>query len=235
MQNDHQGKILVADDEPQITRVLRSALSAKGYVVEVANDGASALAKATEWLPDLIITDLAMPRMDGIRLCEQIRAYSNLPIIVLSVRDQEDIKIKALDAGADDYVTKPFSIEELLARVRAHLRRHRSTGVETATPVLTVGDFRIDSDKRRVEISGRDVHLSPKEFDLLFFMAQRPERVLTHRKIISAIWGSRATEQPESLRVLVATLRKKIEPEAEPKYIINDPWVGYRFQPGESI
>ena len=234
MQNENIGRILVVDDEPQITRVLRSALSANGYVVEVANDGASALAKTMEWSPDLVITDLSMPRVDGITLCAQIRAQSNLPIIVLSVRDQEETKIKALDAGADDYVTKPFSIEELLARVRAHMRRLRSAGVEPATPVLHVGDFHIDPDKRLVEISGREVHLSPKEFDLLFFMAQRPERVLTHRKLIAAIWGTRAAEQPESLRVLVAMLRKKIEPEAEPKYIINDPWVGYRFQPSST-
>ena len=233
MQTENLGKILVVDDESQITRVLRAALSANGYAVEIANDGTAALAKTMEWLPDLVITDLSMPRMDGVTLCAQIRAHSNLPIIVLSVRDQEETKIRALDAGADDYVTKPFSIDELLARVRAHLRRLRSPGVEPATPVIAVGDFHIDPDKRLVEISGREVHLSPKEFDLLLFMAQRPERVLTHRKLMVAIWGSRAAEQPESLRVLVATLRKKIEPEAEPIYIINDPWVGYRFQPSK--
>ena len=231
MQKEVLGKILLVDDEPQITRVVRSALIANGYAVEVANDGASALLKVAEWSPDVVITDLSMPRMDGITLCSEIRSQSNLPIIVLSVKDQEETKVRALDAGADDYVTKPFGIEELLARVRANLRRLRTTGVEPGSPVLEVGDFRIDPDKRLVEISGREVHLSPKEFDLLLYMAQRPERVLTHRKLLYAIWGSRATEQPESLRVLVATLRKKIEPEPEPKYIINDPWVGYRFQP----
>lgn len=232
MQKEIIGKILVVDDEPQITRVVRSALISNGYAVEVAGDGISALTKLSEWTPDMVITDLSMPRMDGITLCSEIRAQSNLPILVLSVKDQDESKVKALDAGADDYVTKPFSIEELLARVRAHMRRLRSTGAEAKTNPLEVGDFRIDPDKRLVEVSGREVHLSPKEFDLLLYMAQRPERVLTHRKLLAAIWGARAVEQPEALRVLVAMLRKKVEPEGEPKYIINDPWVGYRFQPG---
>lgn len=231
MQKEVLGKILVVDDEPQITRVVRSALISNGYAVEVAIDGISALEKLAEWTPDMVITDLSMPRMNGIALCLDIRSRSNVPILVLSVRDQEESKVKALDAGADDYVTKPFSIEELLARVRAHMRRLRSTSIEAGIAPLEVGDFRIDVDKRSVEVCGRDVHLSPKEFDLLFYMAQRPERVLTHRKLLAAIWGPRAVEQPESLRVLVAMLRKKIEPEGEPKYIINDPWVGYRFQP----
>lgn len=233
MQNDALGKILVVDDEPQITRVLRSSLLSNGYAVEVAGDGVSALEKLAEWSPDMVITDISMPRMDGITLCSEIRAISNMPILVLSVRDQEGSKVKALDAGADDYVTKPFNIQELLARVRAHMRRLRTTAIETDTAPLEVGDFRIDLDKHQVEVCGREVRLSPKEFDLLFYMAQRPEKVLTHRKLLTAIWGPRAVEQPESLRVLVAMLRKKIEPEGEPKYIINDPWVGYRFQPGQ--
>lgn len=235
MQNDILGKILVVDDEPQITRVLRSSLVSNGYVVETASDGISALEKIAVWTPDMVITDISMPRMDGIALCAEIRAHSNMPILVLSVRDQEGSKVKALDAGADDYIIKPFGIQELLARVRAQMRRLRITSEETETAPLEIGDFRIDPDKRRVEVSGREIHLSPKEFDLLFYMAQRPERVLTHRKLLTAIWGAHAVEQPESLRVLVATLRKKIEPEGEPKYIINDPWVGYRFQPGQMI
>ncbi|WP_254062283.1 response regulator transcription factor [Acidobacterium sp. S8] len=233
MQNDILGKILVVDDEPQITRVLRSSLIANGYAVETAGDGVSALEKLATWSADMVITDLAMPRMDGIALCIEIRAHSNVPILVLSVKDQEASKVKALDAGADDYVTKPFSIQELLARVRANMRRLRATAPETETAPLEVGDFHIDLDKRRVEVSGREIHLSPKEFDLLFYMAQRSERVLTHRKLLAAIWGAHAMEQPESLRVLVATLRKKIEPEGTPRYIINEPWVGYRFQPGQ--
>jgi two-component system KDP operon response regulator KdpE len=234
VQNDIVGKILVVDDEPQITRVLRSSLVSNGYVVETASDGISALEKIAAWSPDMVITDISMPRMDGIALCAEIRAHSNTPILVLSVRDQEASKVKALDAGADDYIIKPFGIQELRARVRAQMRRLRITTGETETAPLEIGDFRIDPDKRRVEVSGREIHLSPKEFDLLFYMAQRPERVLTHRKLLTAIWGAHAVEQPESLRVLVATLRRKIEPEGEPKYIINDPWVGYRFQPGQA-
>ena len=183
----------------------------------------------------MVITDLAMPRMDGVALCREIRASSNVPILVLSVRDQETAKVKALDAGADDYVTKPFGIQELLARVRAHIRRQRTSETDTETGPLVVGDFHIDSQKHRVEVQGREVRLSPKEFDLLVYMAQRPGRVLTHRTLLSAIWGPRAVDQPESFRVLVGQLRKKIEPEQEPRYILNEPWVGYRFQPSDTL
>ena len=234
MQAEIPARILVIDDEPQITRVLRSALVANGYAVEIAGDGVIALEKLAAWAPDMVITDLAMPRMDGVELCAEIRAVSSIPILVLSVRDQEAVKVRALDAGADDYVVKPFDIQELLARIRAQMRRVRASAVESQAVPLLVGDFHIDRDRRRVEVCGREVHLSPKEFDLLFYMAQRPERVLTHRKLLAAIWGPHAVEQPESLRVLVALLRKKIEPEGEPKYIINDPWVGYRFQPSRT-
>jgi len=233
MQDNAQYKILVVDDEPQITRVLRSALASHGYEVQIAHDGISALEKMAAWPPDMVITDLAMPRMDGIALCAEVRAHSDIPILVLSVRDQEGSKVEALDAGADDYVTKPFSIQELLARVRAHMRRRRTILVEPDTAPLTIGDFSIDSEKHRVEVRGQEIKLSPKEFDLLFYMAQRPERVLTHRMLLTAMWGPHGVEQPESLRVLVAQLRKKIELESEPKYVINEPWVGYRFQPGQ--
>jgi two-component system KDP operon response regulator KdpE len=227
-------KILVVDDEPQITRVLRSALASSGYQVEVAADGISALEKIAVWSPDMLITDLAMPRMDGIALCAEVRAQSDIPILILSVRDQEASKVTALDAGADDYVTKPFSIQELLARVRAQMRR-RAVSTDLTTAPVRVGDFFIDSEKRIVEVRGREVHLSPKEFDLLVYLVQRPEKVLTHRTLLAAIWGSHAVEQPESLRVLVSQLRKKIEPGEQPRYIINEPWVGYRFQSGESF
>ena len=233
MQDNAQYKILVVDDEPQITRVLRSALASHGYEVQIAHDGISALEKMAAWPPDMVITDLAMPRMDGIALCAEVRVHSDIPILVLSVRDQEAPKVEALDAGADDYVTKPFSIQELLARVRAHMRRRRTILVQPNTAPLTIGDFSIDSEKHRVEVRGQEIKLSPKEFDLLFYMAQRPERVLTHRMLLTAMWGPHAVEQPESLRVLVAQLRKKIELESEPKYVINEPWVGYRFQPGQ--
>ncbi|MGB7189914.1 MAG: response regulator transcription factor [Acidobacteriaceae bacterium] len=233
MLENAQYKILVVDDEPQITRVLRSALASHGYEVQIAHDGVSALEKMAVWSPDMVITDLAMPRMDGIALCAEVRARSDVPILVLSVRDQEGPKVEALDAGADDYVTKPFSIQELLARVRAHARRRRAIPIEPDTAPIKIGEFYIDTEKHKVEVGGQEVKLSPKEFDLLSYMAQRPERVLTHRMLLTAMWGPHAVEQPESLRVLVAQLRKKIEPGPEPKYVINEPWVGYRFQPGQ--
>lgn len=231
MHDEAPKKILVVDDEPQITRVLRSSLSSSGYEVQTAQDGVAALEKMATWPPDMVITDLAMPRMDGAALCAEIRAHSDVPILVLSVRDQEAVKVKALDAGADDYVTKPFGIQELLARVRAHIRRQRTALTDAQMDPLEVGDFHIDIQKHRVEIAGREVRLSPKEFDLLHYMAQHPERVLTHRTLLIAIWGPHAAEQPDSLRVLVGQLRKKIEPGPEPQYIVNEPWVGYRFQP----
>lgn len=233
MRDETAKKILVVDDEPQITRVLRSSLMSNGYKVETAQDGVAALEKMAAWFPDMVITDLAMPRMDGVALCAEIRSNSNIPILVLSVRDQESAKVRALDAGADDYVTKPFGIQELLARVRAHMRRQRTADDSSLDVPLVTGDFHIDFQRHRVEVCGQEVRLSPKEFDLLFYMAQHPERVLTHRTLLIAIWGPHAAEQPESLRVLVGQLRKKIEPEQEPKYLINEPWVGYRFHSGE--
>jgi two-component system KDP operon response regulator KdpE len=224
--------ILVVDDEPQITRVLRTSLSAHGYDVRVAHDGESALELMKDWRADLIVTDLGMPNVDGVELCRRVRHTSEVPIIVLSVRDQEKIKIQALDAGADDYVTKPFSIDELIARVRANLRRVRET--ETNEPVIASGDFRIDLEGHSVTLSGRDVRLTPKEFDLLVYLAQHPRKVITTRKLLAAVWGSNSTEQPEYVRVFVNHLRKKLEPNAEtPRYILTEPWVGYRFEPGD--
>jgi two-component system KDP operon response regulator KdpE len=232
MRDETIKKILVVDDEPQITRVLRSSLTSNGYEVETARDGVAALEKMAAWPPDMVITDLAMPRMDGVELCTEIREHSDVPILVLSVRDQETVKVRALDAGADDYVTKPFSIQELLARVRAHMRRQQTASDDNAERApLMIGDFCIDHQKHRVEVCGREVRLSPKEFDLLLYLAQHPGRVLTHRTLLRAIWGPHAVEQPESLRVLVAQLRKKIEPDTEPRYLVNEPWIGYRFQP----
>lgn len=236
MRDETAKRILVVDDEQQITRVLRSSLMSNGYDVETAQDGVAALEKIAAWTPDMVITDLAMPRMDGVALCVEIRANSDVPILVLSVRDQEAIKVQALDAGADDYVTKPFGIQELLARVRAHMRRQQTVSDDNAEDApLVIGDFQIDRQKHRVDVRGQEVRLSPKEFDLLLYMARRPERVLTHRVLLRAIWGPHAVEQPESLRVLVGQLRRKIEPEHEPKYLINEPWVGYRFHPGGEV
>jgi two-component system KDP operon response regulator KdpE len=225
-----RSRILVVDDETQITRVLKTTLTAQGYEVRTASDGESALDMAADWLPDLIVTDLSMPRMTGIELCRAVRERSQVPIIVLSVRGEEKSKVDALDAGADDYITKPFSVNELLARVRANLRRVSASAEPTSDPVKE-GDFSIDPESRQVQVRGKEVHLTPKEFDLLIFMARHPNKVLTHRVLLNAVWGGESVQQPEYLRVFINQLRKKIESEETPKYIITDPWVGYRFQP----
>ena len=224
--------ILVVDDEPQITRVLRTSLSAQGYDIRVANSGEMALEIMKDWQPNLIITDLSMPSVDGIQLCRSVRAVSQIPILVLSVRDQERQKVEALDAGADDYVTKPFGMNELLARVRANLRRMPQEN--QADPVIEIGDFRIDTDARKVTLRRREIRLTPKEFEVLVFLARRSGKVVNHRTLLGAIWGSQSTEQVEYLRVFIGQLRKKLEPDSSsPRYIVTEPWVGYRFNPGE--
>ncbi len=224
--------ILVVDDEPQITRVLRTSLSAQGYDIRVANSGEMALEIMKDWSPNLIITDLSMPSIDGVQLCRQVRAVSQIPIVVLSVRDKEQQKVEALDAGADDYVTKPFGMNELLARVRANLRRVPAENEPDA--VIEVGDFRIDTAAHKVTVRRNEVRLTPKEFDLLVYLARRPGKVVSHRNLLGAIWGGQSTEQVEYLRVFVGQLRKKLEPDASsPRYIVTEPWVGYRFEPGE--
>jgi two-component system KDP operon response regulator KdpE len=225
-----RSRILVVDDETQITRVLKTTLSSQGYEVKTAADGESGFNAAMDWLPDLIITDLSMPGMTGVELCRAVRERSQTPIIVLSVRGEEKSKIEALDAGADDYVTKPFSVNELLARVRANLRRVTAAD-EDALKVIAEGDFRIEPESRMVRVRDQEVHLTPKEFDLLVFMARHPNKVLTHRVLLNAVWGSESVQQPEYLRVFINQLRKKIEPGETPQYILTDPWVGYRFLP----
>ena len=229
-----RAKILVVDDEPQITRVLRTSLSPHGYEVRIANDGESALETFQEWTPDLIITDLSMPKMTGIELCENVRDRSHVPIIVLSVRGDDKNKVEALDKGADDYVTKPFSINELLARIRANLRRASLAREPESSEPISIGDFHIDLQTRIVKVGGKEVHLTPKEFDLLVYMARRPEKVLTHTALLNAVWGSQNVQQPEYLRVFINQLRKKIEPEETPRYILTEPWIGYRFRPEKS-
>jgi two-component system KDP operon response regulator KdpE len=225
--------VLVVDDEPQITRVLRTSLSAQGYDIRIANTGEMALEIMKDWTPNLIITDLSMPAIDGIQLCRAVRCVSQVPILVLSVRDKEQQKVAALDAGADDYVTKPFGMSELLARVRAHLRR-LPKAEQSEQPVIELGDFRIDLPKRTVTVTGRELKLTPKEFDLLLFFASHPNRVIAHRTILAAVWGAAGTEQPEYLRVLVGQLRKKLEKDpASPRYLLTERWVGYRFEPGD--
>jgi two-component system KDP operon response regulator KdpE len=222
-----KSRVLVVDDEPQITRVLRTVLTSQGYQVQTATEGETALANFTEWRPELVITDLFMPHMDGIELCKRIRSVSNVPIIVLSVKGEERAKVEALDSGADDYVTKPFGTDELLARVRAALRRGTA---DSEVDVFEVGDFKVDLGSRRVHAGGQEVRLTPKEFDLFVYMARHPNRVITHRTLLEAVWGEASQEQPEYLRVFMGQLRKKLEPDpSNPRYLVTEPWVGYRF------
>ncbi|HVN92413.1 MAG TPA: response regulator transcription factor [Terracidiphilus sp.] len=221
------GRILVIDDEPQITRVLRAALSAQGYDVRTANDPDEGLRLFRDWSPDLVITDLMMPVMSGVEVCRAIRSHSATPVLVLSVREHERSKVEALDAGADDYVTKPFSIQELQARVRAHLRR----APERTTAPIEAGDFVIDVRAHSILVQGKPVHLTPKEFDLLLHLARNSGKVMTHRVLLTVVWGAQSAHQPEYLRVFVGQLRKKLEAETGRQYIQTEPWVGYRFVP----
>jgi two-component system KDP operon response regulator KdpE len=220
-------RVLVVDDERQISRVLKTSLSTHGYEVRTAIDVDEGLREFFSWSPDLVITDISMPKRSGVELCRVIRESSTVPIIVLSVKGDEKSKVEALDAGADDYVTKPFGMPELLARVRASFRR---TSPSREGPI-EIGDFKIDPESRMVFVQGREVRLTPKEFELLHFMALSPGKVLTHRKLLATVWGGQSVTQPEYLRVFVSQLRKKIEPADEPRYLLTEPWVGYRFQP----
>jgi two-component system KDP operon response regulator KdpE len=227
-------RILVVDDEPQLTRVLRTGLKSHGYDVRTAADGLSGLETFNDWHPDLVITDLAMPNMNGLELCRKVRAVSPAPIIVLSAKGEEKTKVEALDIGADDFVTKPFGIDELLARIRAALRRAMTPVVNDAEPtVLQEGDFRVDLESRSVTVADREIRLTPKEFDLLTYLMRHAGKVLTHHTLLAALWGGNYVEQNEYLRVFVGNLRKKIEPDAtSPRYILTEPWIGYRFNPG---
>ena len=228
-----RARILVVDDEPQLIRVLRTGLKSRGYDVRGASDGEIGLETFSEWHPDLVITDLAMPNVDGLEFCRRLRAISQVPIIVLSAKGEEKTKVEALDIGADDFVTKPFGIDELLARVRASLRRANAPPISDETQViLDVGDFHVNLESREVKVRGREVHLTPKEFDLRIYFIKHSEKVLTHRTLLAAIWGSNYVEQNEYLRVFIGNLRKKIELEATPRYIVTEPWIGYRFDPG---
>jgi two-component system, OmpR family, KDP operon response regulator KdpE len=223
-------RILVVDDEPQLTRVLLRSLTTKGYDVRIAGDGEFALQTFHHWSPALVVTDLAMPNMGGLELCRRLRAISDVPIIVLSVRGEEKTKVEALDAGADDYVTKPFGMDELLARIRAALRRKPST--DSNARLLETGEFRIDLDAHVATQSGKDLRLTPKEFDLMVHLMRNPGKVLTHHSLLGAVWGGDYTEQTEYLRVFIGQLRKKIEPDpSKPHYILTEPWLGYRFNP----
>lgn len=222
-------RILLVDDEASIQRALGPLLKSRGYDVAIAGTAADALRLFAEQPHDLVVLDLGLPDLEGTEVCRRIRLTSAVPIVVLSARESESDKVQALDLGADDYVTKPFGPEELLARIRVALRRVQSEAPSDAG-LLHAGDLSIDYDRRRVQRQGEDIRLTPKEFDLLSLLARNHDRVLTHRTILKAIWGAQAVEQPEHLWTLVAQLRKKIELDpAAPRYLLSEPWVGYRF------
>ena len=221
--------ILVVDDEPQIRRVMRSTLTSHGYVILEAKTGEEAIEVARKAKPDLILLDVNMPGMSGIEACRELRRGTNAPIIMLTVRNAERDKVLALDAGADDYVAKPFGIEELLARIRAALRRYSA---EETVPEFVSKDFTVDFESRKVTSGGQEVHLAPKEFEVLRQLIANSGRPLTHRRLLQAVWGPDYGEETENLRVVINQLRKKIEKDpSKPKYILTEPWVGYRFEP----
>ncbi len=222
-------KILVVDDEPQIRRMLRTTLTASGYQVMDARSGEEGMERFRETLPDLVIMDLNMPGMGGLNACREIRIGSDVPIIILTVRDAESEKVEALDAGADDYICKPFGMQELLARIRAALRR-APTSPEGGPRSYVSGDLEIDFEERRVRANGKDVRLTPKEFQILRFLISQEGKPVPHRQILQTVWGPDYGEESDYLRVFINHLRKKIEPNpAKPRYILTEPWVGYRF------
>ena len=223
-----QGKILIVDDDPQIRRVLRTTLVVQGYEVADARSGEDALEKLREGKYDLILLDMNMEGMDGIETCREIRAASDVAIVMLTVRDTERDKVSALDAGADDYVTKPFSTPELLARVRAALRRVPS--LENGPQVIKAGELELDLQARRIRLRGKSIRLTPKEFELLRYLALHPNIPIPHMKLLQAVWGPDYGEEVEYLRVFINQLRKKIEADpGSPQFILTEPWVGYRF------
>ena len=223
------GKILIVDDEPQIRRVLKTTLSAQGYEVFDAKTGEDALESIRVDRFDLILLDMNMPGMGGLETCRQIRAGSEVAIIMLTVRNTEQEKVRALDAGADDYVTKPFSTPELLARIRAALRR-LPTSAEGNPDSIVLDGLEVHLSSRRVIARGKEIRLTPKEFDLLHYLITNPNVPIPHVKLLQAVWGPDYGDQVEYLRVFINQLRKKIEPDpSHPRYLLTDPWVGYRF------
>ena len=221
--------VLVVDDEPQILRVLRVGLPPRGFDVRGAAGGLEALAEFQKEAPDLIILDLVMPDLSGIEVCVEIRKVSSVPIIVLSAKGAERDKVTALEMGADDYVTKPFGMEELVARMRAVLRRSAETSEESSAS-HTVGSLTIDKAARSVIVRGAEVRLTPKEFDLLLYLVEHAGKVVPHRELLRAVWGWQSAEQSEYLRVFINQVRKKIEKDPRhPRFILTEPWVGYRL------
>jgi two-component system, OmpR family, KDP operon response regulator KdpE len=224
----NSAKILVVDDEPQIRRIMRTTLTAEGYAVYDARSGEEALDAVREQRFDLVLLDVNMPGIGGLEACRSIRSTSDTAIIMLTVRSAEDDKVAALDAGADDYVTKPFGMPELLARIRAALRR---LPVSSDSAVIRAGDLETNPSSRTVKVSGRDIRLTPKEFDLLHFLATNPNVPIPHVKLLQAVWGPDYGDEVEYLRTFINQVRKKIEKDpAHPTHVITEPWVGYKFQ-----
>ena len=224
-------RILVVDDAPQVRRVLRATLTVEGYTVSEARDGGEALGLFRSEPFDIILLDVNMPGVDGLQACREIRSKSEVPIIMLTVRDAERDKVLALDAGADDYVVKPFGMQELLARIRAALRR---TSLQDKLPAFDSKDLNIDFEARRVTARGDEVHLTPKEFELLRQLVANQGKPLTHRRLLQAVWGPDHGDETDYLRVAINQLRKKIEPDpTRPRFIRTEPWIGYRFEPDE--
>jgi two-component system, OmpR family, KDP operon response regulator KdpE len=230
---DKDPLILVVDDEPQILRALKTILAANHFRVATATNGEQGIALAAAQMPDLIILDLSLPDLDGIQVCEQIRGWSRVPILVLSVRDNEKDKVAALDKGADDYLTKPFGIEELLARIRVALR-HSAQSIGNTQSIIKAGTVTIDLARHVVMVNGEDVRLTATEFKLLAYLAAHADRVLTHRAILTHVWGFADSDHVEYLRVYIGQLRKKLEsvPD-EPQVLLTEPGIGYRFHIAE--
>lgn len=222
-------RILVVDDDPQIRRVLRTALIAQGYEIDDARNGEEALERLRDERFDLVLLDMNIPGIGGIETCRSVRSGSNTAIIMLTVRDSEPDKVQALDAGADDYVTKPFSFPELLARIRATLRRVSATS--NMPQILKFDDVEVNLTTRRVTVHGGEVRLTPKEFDLLQYLVAHPNVPISHARLLQAVWGPDYRDEVEYLRVLVNQLRKKIERNpSSPQYLLTEPWVGYRLR-----
>ena len=223
-------RILVVDDEPQLRRVMRAALTKQGYIVGDVRSGEAALEKLREERFDLIILDRNMPGMGGVEACRAIRENSDIGIIMLTIRKSEEDRIEALDAGADDYITKPFSMPELFARIRANLRR-APRSPRQGSSVIAFGEIEVDLGTHHVSIQGRDVRLTPKQFEVLNFLVANPNVSIPHAKILQAVWGPDYGDEVEYLHVLVNQLRKRIEPDpSRPRYILTEPWFGYRLQ-----
>jgi two-component system, OmpR family, KDP operon response regulator KdpE len=222
------GRVLVIDDEPQIRRLMRTTLIGAGYEVDDAKTGEDGLAKMTEFHPDLVLLDINMPGMGGLATCHRLRADKNVAIIILTVRDSEADKVAALDAGADDFVTKPFSTPELLARIRAALRR--VPALQSAPDRMQIGSLVVDFVDRTVSNGDEPIHLTPKELDLLRYLIQHANKAISHRELLQAVWGADYGHQVDYLRVFIKSLRKKIEVNPDqPVFITTEPWVGYRF------